>query len=181
MELPTVDPGSTGSSHEGSHHAACDARAACNFRLAPWCGRDGTSKHYSLPATPQNVQWGWYDPNEKPRLVVNSGDTISIETISHSLGQIKPGVDMGEIVNLRKENDGGGPHSITGPIYVTGAEPGDTLEVRILRIVPKADAFNFNLPGKEFPTVGLLGRNRTSCALTNSIWRRCRPSSNPGS
>jgi acetamidase/formamidase len=116
----------------------------------------GTSRHYSLPATPENVQWGWYDPNEKPKLVINSGDTVSIETISHSLGQIRPGVEMDGIVKLRKENDGGGPHSITGPIYVTGAEPGDTLEIRILKIVPKAEAFNFNLPGKEFPTVGLL-------------------------
>jgi len=115
-----------------------------------------SSRHYSLPATPENVQWGWYDPNEKPRLVMHSGDTVSIETISHSLGQIKPGTDMEEIVKLRKENDGGGPHSITGPIYVEEAEPGDTLEVRILKIVPKQDAFNFNLPGKDFPTVGLL-------------------------
>ena len=114
------------------------------------------SKHYSLPATPGNVQWGWYDPGEKPRLVINSGDTVSIETIAHALGQIKPGLEMDGIVKLRKENDGGGPHSITGPIYVSGAEPGDTLEIRILKIVPNTDAFNFNLPGKEFPTVGLL-------------------------
>src|SRR5579863_9590054 len=96
-------------------------------------------KHYVLAATPDNVQWGWYDVTEKPRLTVNSGDTVSIETISHSLGQIKPGAAMDEIVKLRKENDGGGPHSITGPIFVNGAEPGDTLEVRILRIVPKVD------------------------------------------
>lgn len=114
------------------------------------------SKHYVLAATPDNVQWGWYDVTEKPRLTVNSGDTVSIETISHSLGQIKPGADMDEIVKLRRENDGGGPHSITGPVFVTGAEPGDTLEIRILKIVPKVDAFNFNLPGKDFPTVGLL-------------------------
>ena len=85
-------------------------------------GGAATSRHYFLPATPQNVQWGWYDPAEKPRLTVNSGDTVSIETLSHSLGQIRPGVDMDDIVKLRKENDGGGPHSITGPIYVTGAE-----------------------------------------------------------
>ena len=114
------------------------------------------SRHHFLPATAENVQWGWYDPTEKPKLVINSGDTVSIETLSHSLGQIKPGTDMERIVELRKENDGGGPHSITGPIYVTGAEPGDTLEIHILRIVPKADAFNFNLPDKEFPAVGLL-------------------------
>jgi len=119
-------------------------------------GSPHTSRHYALPATPENVQWGWYDPTEKPRLVMHSGDTVSIETISHSLGQIKPGADMEEIVKLRKENDGGGPHSLTGPIYVEEAEPGDTLEVRILKIVPKQDAFNFNLPGKDFPTVGLL-------------------------
>lgn len=114
------------------------------------------SQHYSLPAAPGNVQWGWYDPSEKPKLVIHSGDTVSIETISHSLGQVKPGADLDKIVALRKQNDGGGPHSITGPIYVSEAEPGDTLEVRILKIVPKADAFNFNLPGKSFPTVGQL-------------------------
>jgi acetamidase/formamidase len=116
----------------------------------------GASKHYVLPATPENVQWGWYDINEKPKLTIKSGDTVSIETLSHSLGQIKPGVDMDEIVKLRKANPGGGPHSITGPIYVEGAEPGDTLEIHILKIVPKADAFNFNVPGKDFPTVGQL-------------------------
>jgi acetamidase/formamidase len=114
------------------------------------------SRHYSLPATAENVQWGWYDPAEKPKLTIRSGDTVSIETLSHSLGQIKPGVSLNEIMKLRRDNDGGGPHSITGPIYVEGAEPGDTLEVRILKIVPKSDGFNFNLPGKEFPTVGLL-------------------------
>ena len=38
-----------------------------------------TSKHYTLAATPENVQWGWYDPTEKPRLRIHSGDTVSIE------------------------------------------------------------------------------------------------------
>jgi acetamidase/formamidase len=125
---------------------------------APPSGKAGSGamKHYSLPATPENVQWGWYDPGEKPKLVIHSGDTVSSETLSHSLGKIKPGVDMAEIIRLRKENDGGGPHSITGPIYVEGAEPGDTLEIHILKIVPKSDAFNFNLPGQDFPSIGQL-------------------------
>ena len=116
----------------------------------------GTSRHYVLPATPATVQWGWYDTSEPPKLTIHSGDTVSIETLSHSLGQIKPGVDMDQIIKLRKENDGGGPHSITGPIYVEEAEPGDTLEIHILKIVPKLYAFNFNLPGTEFPAIGLL-------------------------
>jgi hypothetical protein len=70
--------------------------AALAVVLASGAAADAPSSHaphhYFLPATPDNVQWGWYDVNEKPKLVINSGDTVSIETISHSLGQIKPGV-----------------------------------------------------------------------------------------
>jgi acetamidase/formamidase len=113
-------------------------------------------KHHVLRATPETTQWGWFDPNEKPKLTVNSGDSISIETMTHSLGQIQPGKSIDEIVQLRKANPGGGPHSVTGPIWVNGAEPGDTMEIRIKKIVPKLSGFNFHLPGKEFPTIGLL-------------------------
>ena len=115
-----------------------------------------TGKHYVLPANKDTVQWGWYDTAEKPKLVVNSGDTVSIETWLHGMDEIKPGVAMEEIVKLRLANDGGGPHSITGPIYVNAAEPGDTMEIRITKIVMKDSGFNFNLPGKQFPAVGLL-------------------------
>jgi acetamidase/formamidase len=109
-----------------------------------------------LPATLETTQWGWLDPKEPPKLVVNSGDTVAVETMMHSHNKIQPGTTMDEIVALRKANPGGGPHSVTGPIYVNGAEPGDVMEVRILKIVPKAFGINFNLPGKEFPTIGAL-------------------------
>ena len=114
------------------------------------------SKSHKLPATLETTQWGWLDPNEPPKLTVDSGDTVSIETMMHSHNKIQPGTTMEEIVALRKANPGGGPHSVTGPIYVNGAEPGDVMEIRILRIVPKAFGVNFNLPGKEFPTIGAL-------------------------
>ncbi len=113
-------------------------------------------KHYVLKATKETVQWGWLDPTEKPKLTVSSGDTISIETMMHALDALQPGVPMEEIVRLRKANPGGGPHSVTGPIFVNEAEPGDVMEIRILKIVPKAVGTNFHLPGAEFPTVGLL-------------------------
>jgi acetamidase/formamidase len=118
-----------------------------------------SGKHYWLKATPENVQWGWLDPKEPPRLTVESGDTVSIETLMHARDQIHKGVEMDKIVELRKANPGGGPHSLTGPIYVNGAEPGDTLEIRILKIVPKKQATNFNLPGKDFPTIGVLAKD----------------------
>ena len=111
---------------------------------------------HALPATLETTQWGWLDPNEPPKLVVNSGDTVAVETMMHSHNKIQPGTTMDEIIALRKANPGGGPHSLTGPIYVNGAEPGDVMEIRILKITPKAFATNFNLPGKEFPTIGAL-------------------------
>ncbi len=115
--------------------------------------------HHVLHATPDNVQWGWLDPAEKPRLTIDSGDTVSIETLMHAKDQITKGVSMEKIVELRKANPGGGPHSLTGPIYVKGAEPGDVLEIRILKIKPKKVGTNFNLPGKDFPTIGALAKD----------------------
>ena len=113
-------------------------------------------KYHVLPATLETTQWGWLDPKEPPKLVVNSGDTVAVETMMHAHNKIQPGTTMEEIIALRKANPGGGPHSLTGPIWVNGAEPGDVMEIRILKIVPKAFGVNFNLPGKEFPTIGAL-------------------------
>src|SRR6266446_4699134 len=113
-------------------------------------------KYYVLPATLETTQWGWLDPSEKPKLVVDSGDTVAVETMMHAHNAIQPGSTMDDIVKLRMANPGGGPHSVTGPIYVNGAEPGDTMEIRIKKIVPKAFATNFHLPGSQFPTVGQL-------------------------
>lgn len=115
-----------------------------------------SGKSHRLAATLETVQWGWLDPKEPPKLTINSGDTVSIETMMHSHDKVQPGMTMDQVVELRKANPGGGPHSMTGPIYVNGAEPGDVMEIRILKIVPKAFGVNFNLPGKDFPTIGAL-------------------------
>ena len=115
-----------------------------------------SGKAHRLAATLETVQWGWLDPKEPPKLTIDSGDTVSIETMMHSHDKVQPGITMEQVIELRKANPGGGPHSMTGPIYVNGAEPGDVLEIRILKIVPKAFGVNFNLPGKEFPTIGAL-------------------------
>lgn len=116
----------------------------------------GGGKYHVLPATLETTQWGWLDPSEKPKLVVNSGDTVAIETMMHAHNAIQPGTTMDDLVKLRLANPGGGPHSVTGPVYVNGAEVGDTMEIRIKKIVPKAFGTNFHLPGSQFPAVGLL-------------------------
>ncbi|HWE25944.1 MAG TPA: acetamidase/formamidase family protein, partial [Myxococcales bacterium] len=133
-------------------------RVAAGFAAVLSCSLPGVAagKHHVLKASKETVQWGWLDPKEPPKLTMDSGDTVSIETWYHALDQISKDLPMDEIVRLRLANPGGGPHSVTGPIFVNGAEPGDVMEIRILKIVPKDFGQNFNLPGAKFPTVGLL-------------------------
>lgn len=46
----------------------------------------------------------------------------------------------------------GGGHVLTGPIYIEGAEPGDTLEVRVLKIKPRVSwGYNTQGPGGALP------------------------------
>jgi len=115
--------------------------------------------------------------------VVNSGDTVAIETMMHAHNAVQPGTTLDDIVKLRLANPGGGPHSVTGPIYVNGAEPGDVLEIRIKKIVPKAFATNFHLPGAQFRPSASSRRSsrRASSATTTSTGRRSRRSSSPAS
>ncbi|MBD2090077.1 acetamidase/formamidase family protein [Microcoleus sp. FACHB-1515] len=112
---------------------------------------------YLLPATDETVQWGWFNNAEPPRARIRSGDTVVMETMMASLNQVLPGVSIEEITRLRVDNPGRGPHSVTGPIFVEGAEPGDVLKVRINRIVPRSYGANWNLPGSlnlgQFPTL----------------------------
>ena len=93
---------------------------------------------FVLPATLETTQWGWFDNAELPRLVIDSGDTVVVETMSHSHGRLWPGSTIEELKKLRTDWPGRGPMSLTGPIFVNGAEPGDTLRIKILKIVPRS-------------------------------------------
>jgi acetamidase/formamidase len=110
-------------------------------------------KVHLLPATLETTQWGWYDNAQSPVLEIDSGDTVVVETMMHSHNQVVPGKTVEELKKLRTDYPGRGPHTITGPIYVKGAEPGDVLKVKYLRIVPRSYGANFNLPGMfgQFP------------------------------
>src|SRR5262249_30674812 len=110
-----------------------------------------------LPATLETTQWGWFNNAQPPVLRINSGDGVAMETMMHSHNQVIPGTTIEQIKKLRTDFPGRGPHTLTGPIYIEGAEPGDVLKVKINKIVPRAYASNFNVPGmfgqfpKEFP------------------------------
>src|ERR1700731_5192650 len=127
------------------------ASAALSQSVVPTPKSPG--KTHLLPATLETTQWGWFDNAQPPVLRVDSGDTIALETMMHSHNQVVPGATIEQIKKLRTDYPGRGPHTLTGPIYVEGAEPGDVLKGRLNKIVPRAYAVNFNVPGMfgEFP------------------------------
>src|SRR6266568_3734167 len=122
------------------------------LRLVP--AKKYPGRVYLLPATMETTQWGWFNNAQPAVLNVNSGDTIVFETMMHSHNQVVPGTTIEQIKKLRTDYPGRGPHTLTGPVYIEGAEPGDVLKVRINKIVPRAYGTNFNVPGMfgEFPT-----------------------------
>lgn len=97
--------------------------------------------HHTLDPTPQTVHWGHLDAAIPPRLTIDSGDTVTVNTVSGGrlevadLAIMRP--EHREIVE--KLRPVLGPHILTGPIAVRGAQPGDTLEVRIRTIELAAD------------------------------------------
>jgi acetamidase/formamidase len=89
---------------------------------------------HDLPARPDTVHWGYFDPGLAPVVTVRSGDIVRVEAITHHAGDA-PDLMMDEAIErIFEEVDdrGPGPHLLTGPIAVEGARPGDVLEVRIL-------------------------------------------------
>ena len=130
------------------------ALGPANSKLRVTAQPNGKKVHL-LPATLETTQWGWFDNAQPPVLRVQSGDTIVMETMMHSHNQVVPGTTIEQIKKLRTDFPGRGPHTLTGPIYIEGAEPGDVLKVTLNKIVPRAYATNFNVPGMfgEFPNV----------------------------
>jgi len=97
---------------------------------------------YQLKASPSTVVWGYYWSQAKPVLTVKSGDIVEVQAMPTSsptslanLG-VKPQDIEPELKAIYAEvkDKGPGGHILTGPIFVEGAEPGDTLEVRIRKI-----------------------------------------------
>ncbi|MFW2146898.1 acetamidase/formamidase family protein [Acinetobacter sp. TY1] len=121
--------------------------------------KDGEYKgNYYVPSTLKTIQWG-YLPNRdaKPVLTVASGSTVTFDTISHE-GLLEDqgrnvekyfkskGVNSEQILSdaqkitasdLKHDFHKDGPHIVTGPLAITGAEPGDILKVEVIKVEPR--------------------------------------------
>jgi acetamidase/formamidase len=108
-------------------------------------------------STPGNVVFGTFPIDRAPIARVASGTVVRIDTLSHrgatqqqdpvaffgGLG-VKPDEVLQDVKDLwaaraaRPQDDrGGGGHILTGPIYIEGAEPGDTLAVQMVDLATR--------------------------------------------
>jgi acetamidase/formamidase len=111
--------------------------------------------HY-LPADPAAVFWGRLPcAADAPVLEVDPGDEVTIDTLSHeglladqgsdpvaffaAHGVAADGVldDAIELARTRRRDPADGPHVVTGPIAVRGAEPGELLAIDVLETLPR--------------------------------------------
>ena len=115
-------------------------------------------KVWYVPSTLNTIKWG-YLPNaaDAPVLRVPSGSTVVFDTLSHE-GLLEDqgrdalkyfaskGVPATMVLqdamtitrsSLPHDFSKDGPHIVTGPVAIEGAQPGDVLKVEILAVTPR--------------------------------------------
>lgn len=104
---------------------------------------------YHLDDTQPHACW---DNSHPPRVRIQSGDTVVFETLEASAKQFTPESTSAALATLSFDPI----HPLTGPVYVEGAEVGDTLEVEVVSLAHKGWGWNAVIPGfgllpEDFP------------------------------
>ncbi|SFE87895.1 Acetamidase/formamidase [Sulfitobacter brevis] len=106
--------------------------------------------HATLNASVETCHWGFFDATLAPALTIESGGEVIIETISGGPKNLPPeGFHIPpELLELHAAGVPAMPgHILTGPVAVTGAMPGDVLQIDILDVSLRQDwGFNFFRP-----------------------------------
>jgi acetamidase/formamidase len=116
-------------------------RVCCAWAVAASAAAQTAPKTYEIKATPTTTFYRFLDAATPPVVTINSGDIVKLETATGTPGYFERlGVPRDKIPaelyetfkgvddNARRD------HTLTGPIYVTGAEPGDSIEIRLRAI-----------------------------------------------
>lgn len=105
---------------------------------------------YRLRASKETVHCGFYDAGLKPVLKIWPGDSVDVDTISGAIGLLNPKDEelmFRENPHLREiqgiKDRGPGPHILTGPIEIRGADRGDALMIGLKKIAP-SNSFGWN-------------------------------------
>ncbi len=96
-----------------------------------------------LHANKQTVHVGGFSHLLEPILTIDSGDKVNVETYTgyYVYEQAPPEFLTPALIDIcqhlpPEKKVAGGPHLLTGPIYIRGAKPGDVLEVKLETITP---------------------------------------------
>lgn len=98
---------------------------------------------HTLTAEPTHSRW---NRALEPRLVIATGDTVHMECVDATGGQVRPGMTVEEFQTI----DRGRVHALTGPIFVRGADVGDVLQVDVLKVAHKGWGWSSVIPGLGF-------------------------------
>jgi acetamidase/formamidase len=98
---------------------------------------------HTLSAEPTHSRWNRALP---PRLHVAPGDTVHMDCLDASGGQVRSGMPLAEFLNIDRNRI----HALTGPIFVEGAEAGDVLQVDVLEVVHKGWGWSSVIAGLGF-------------------------------
>jgi acetamidase/formamidase len=121
---------------------------------------------HELPVTDDTTRFGVMDRDDPPVLTVESGDEVVSGTRGIWADSITRDSTLEDLIRLRTEvHPGVAGHTLTGPIAVRGARPGDTLRVDVLELTPRPYGFNMQFPG-SFGT-GLLPEDFPEGRLTH--------------
>jgi acetamidase/formamidase len=85
---------------------------------------------------------GW-DNAKAPVLTVSPGETVTMETVDSSGGQLSINSSVPDIVSLDFDK----VNPVTGPVYIEGAAPGDALQVTLDSYRPSGWGWTANIPG----------------------------------
>lgn len=115
-----------------------------------FCAASLFCTEYQVAPTPETVTLGIFSPNQKPVVKVKSGDIVSLGTWNSCLHEMvfnkTTPADVAKFYVAHQIQKERGMHSLTGPVYIEGAEPGDVLEIHILDIKLNDFGYNFLSP-----------------------------------
>jgi len=117
--------------------------------MTPWKERLMTGREHTLDAGKVHHKW---DKRIQPAIEIDDGDTVHCETAEVTNNQITPGCPASALGTL----DFSQLYPLAGPVFVKGAEPGDVLEIEILRLEPLDWGWTGIIPG-----LGLLSEDFT--------------------
>jgi acetamidase/formamidase len=81
-----------------------------------------------------------------PQLTVETGATVHFECLDSSGGQLGPESTLEEFLRIDRNKI----HTLTGPVFVEDAQPGDVLRVEFLKIAHRGWGWSSIIPGLGF-------------------------------